>query len=283
MINVAVLRAALAEVFQVEAELQPQAGHEFPDWLLLSQSLAGVIRQRGWQLVAVSGPQGSGKSSLARVLVHELESQGVAAAAVSLDDFYLTRRQRQQLAARVHPLLATRGVPGTHDTRWLQRVMAAAGQTARVPVFDKGADDRDGGRQLAAGVLIVEGWCLGVTAQPRALLAEPVNRLEREEDGDARWRTWVNNQISTRYEPLWPLVDFWIYLRVPDFQQVYAWRRRQEQQLAPAARMSDAGLQRFVAHYERLARWMGRSPPLQPSACALLDEAHRVSDVTLLA
>ena len=31
------------------------------------------------------------------------------------DDFYLTQAQRQDLAQQIHPLLKSRGVPGTHD------------------------------------------------------------------------------------------------------------------------------------------------------------------------
>ena len=34
---------------------------------------------------------------------------------ISIDDFYKTRKDRMILAKKVHPLLMTRGVPGTHD------------------------------------------------------------------------------------------------------------------------------------------------------------------------
>jgi len=38
---------------------------------------------------------------------------------LSLDDFYLGHAARLQLARDIHPLLATRGVPGTHDIAFL--------------------------------------------------------------------------------------------------------------------------------------------------------------------
>jgi len=66
-------------------------------------------------LVSVSGAQGSGKSTLTtlvRLLLKEIWQ--LKAVDVSLDDFYPTHAERQQLAQDVHPLLATRGVPSHH-------------------------------------------------------------------------------------------------------------------------------------------------------------------------
>ena len=80
-------------------------------------------------------------------LVGTLNLSGVPALAMSLDDFYLGRRERARLARDVHPLLATRGVPGTHDLELIARTLgalaAASGrEPARVPRFDKGRDTR---------------------------------------------------------------------------------------------------------------------------------------------
>ena len=68
-----------------------------------------------------------------------LTAAGSVAAAVSLDDFYLTRARRHALARTVHPLLATRGVPGTHDLPLLLDVLlrVRSGRPVRLPVFDK--------------------------------------------------------------------------------------------------------------------------------------------------
>ena len=52
--------------------------------------------------LSVSGSQGSGKSTFAGVVVEQLQMRGFAAAAVSLDDFYLTHADRQTLGATVH-------------------------------------------------------------------------------------------------------------------------------------------------------------------------------------
>ncbi len=92
----------------------------------------------------------------------------------------------------MHPLLATRGVPGTHDIDLLQKTLdalrkAATRHPARVPRFDKGLDTRlapSRWRPVARmpELVILEGWCIGVPPQGAAALARPVNRLERDED-----------------------------------------------------------------------------------------------------
>ena len=77
-------------------------------------------------VVGVNGSQGSGKSTLCDYLVSALSAEHkLSAIAMSLDDFYLTLEQREQLAIDVHPLLATRGVPGTHDVALLTETLQA--------------------------------------------------------------------------------------------------------------------------------------------------------------
>ncbi|MGH8252817.1 MAG: adenylyl-sulfate kinase, partial [Steroidobacteraceae bacterium] len=82
---------------------------------LLSRRAQDFARRGNCYTVGISGAQGSGKSTLAAALQGLLHSRGFATVVLSLDDFYLTRAQRSELARRVHPLLQTRGVPGTHD------------------------------------------------------------------------------------------------------------------------------------------------------------------------
>jgi D-glycerate 3-kinase len=68
------------------------------------------------RVIGINGAQGSGKSTLAARLREALERRhGLRAAILSIDDLYLSRAARERLAAEVHPLLRTRGVPGTHE------------------------------------------------------------------------------------------------------------------------------------------------------------------------
>lgn len=224
-------------------------------------------------LVGVSGSQGSGKSTLAGLLVRLAQAVlQLKAVSLSIDDFYLTRQERHQLAGEIHPLLATRGVPGTHDVNLARRTLAALGKTGEVsiPRFDKASDDRldpaDWPRVAGpVDLVVLEGWCLGIEAQPEQALTQPVNELERYEDPDAAWRAYVNERIHQDYRPLYALIDFLVMLKAPDFEQVQAWRQQQEDKLAEklgaegrdvaSSRVMDPeAIRRFIQHYERLTR-----------------------------
>lgn len=237
-------------------------------------------------VIGISGAQGSGKSTLATLLGARLVEKDVQAVVVSLDDFYLTLEERLQLSKNVHPLCRTRGVPGTHASeRLVQMFDALAGGPAEftVPRFDKAVDDRVREEVVMADCVILEGWCLGVTAQPGDLLKLPVNSLEAEEDPDCIWRHWVNEQIHQRYESLWNRVDYWVYLQVPGFDQVYEWRAQQEQTISATQRMSEDELTRFINHYQRLTQWVLNHPfPQGPGIQVALDAQHQVQEITEL-
>ncbi len=206
------------------------------------------------------GAQGSGKSTAIARLARRLRASGWRAATLSLDDLYLSRAARAALGAAVHPLFRTRGVPGTHDVALggaTLDALAAPGLIA-LPRFDKAGDDpvdRSGWPRIAAPVDIVlfEGWCVGARPQPAAALERPVNALERDEDGDGRWRGHVNSALAGPYRRLFDRIDRLTLLAAPGFEVVAGWRREQEQALrgAGAHVMADDAIDRFVAHYQR--------------------------------
>ena len=254
------------------------------DWRTLSILLTPFLSSDEIKIIGITGSQGSGKTTFAQSLVTSLRSRKPLTVSLSLDDFYLSKTARGELAESVHPLLATRGVPGTHETDLLEKVLdqvASEGMPKEIslPTFDKARDDRGPNKSAYVGKLVLEGWCLGAAAQSVQDLHEPVNDLEREEDSSGEWRYWVNSQIQSRYHRLWQKVDFWIRLIPPSFTSVFEWRRKQEEQLDIRKRMSDTDLKRFIQHYERLTRWQWESEKLLPGLEIHLDENHRVSDV----
>lgn len=221
-------------------------------------------------VVAVNGCQGSGKSTACDYLCASLEADHqLKAVSLSLDDFYLTRRERLALAEAVHPLLATRGVPGTHDMLLLDSVLdelinpRAPGPVA-IPRFDKASDDRfppQAWGRVADGVdlVLLEGWCLGARPQSEEELTEPVNALEREDDPDGRWRFYANTALEQDFLPLYQRIDHWVMLQAPSFDCVYRWRLEQEQKLAARAGnkgsdrvMDESQVLRFIQYFERL-------------------------------
>lgn len=225
-----------------------------------------LARCSGMAVVGISGAQGSGKSTLTAALHAHFAAHGIATATLSLDDLYLTHAQRARLAAKVHPLLSTRGVPGTHDVALGMATIAALarGEPTLLPRFDKACDDRSPPSETdrspaATRLLLFEGWCLGARAQTADELVQPVNALEAAEDRDAHWRGYVNAALAGDYAALWRRIDAMAFLRAPDFATVSGWRREQEQALRQRSGqgpgvMDDAALDRFVAHYERITR-----------------------------
>lgn len=242
-------------------------------------------RAKTFTVIGVAGAQGSGKSTLVRDLAARLGAEGLRVATLSLDDLYLTKTERQALARDVHPLFATRGVPGTHDVvLGLATIEALArGEAVHLPRFDKGCDDRapESAWPFApAGtqVLLLEGWCLSAAPQPEAELVRPVNTLEAAEDPDGIWRGDVNAALAQDYPALWERIDHMIFLAAPDWSVVADWREEQEAELRPRApgAMTPQQVTRFIQHYERLTRWMLTELPERADLTLRLDRQRRV-------
>ena len=242
-------------------------------------------------VVGICGAQGSGKSTLANGLLRGLNDAGFAAAALSIDDLYLTLAERERLAREVHPLLRTRGVPGTHDVDLGLSVLADidARRPTLLPRFDKSRDDRAPRErwekiEQPLDVLLFEGWCVGARPQSPQALVDPINALERDEDRDGRWRAYVNAALAGPYRPLFDRIDCLTLLAAPGFEIVRAWRIQQENDLrqsAPGAPgiMTDDQIARFIQHYERLTRHILVEMPGRADITIALDEARRVRDV----
>lgn len=256
---------------------------------VLDALLLRVSSRRGATLVGLSGLQGSGKSTLARQIASAARARGVSTQVLALDDFYLGRAARASLARRVHPLLATRGVPGTHDIALLARTLRALRDAtprhpARIPRFDKGRDTRLPPSRWtrvedAPRLILLEGWCVGVPPQDSHALMRAANALERIEDPKAYWREWVNARLADEYAALWRRLDMLIVLAAPAFAVVERWRDEPERILrrrgAPHA-LSRPMLHRFLLHYERLSRHALRVLPAIADILITLDESRRV-------
>ena len=179
--------------------------------------------------VGIQGSQGSGKSTCADFLKLILEVEfGLSVLVASIDDFYLTLQQRKALVSKVHPLLLTRGVPGTHDITMLHTMFDNANQQKPfiVPVFDKSIDDRAPQEQwqcieTPVDVVILEGWCVGIKDQSDDELSLSINELERVEDPDMVWRQHVNQALRNDYSPLYARLNRLIALQVPSFDCVF--------------------------------------------------------------
>ena len=254
--------------------------------------LRGVGVHAGIHVIGLCGAQGSGKSTAAAEIEGILTEAGLTVATLALDDLVLPRADRRRLAENVHPLLATRGPPGTHDVPLGLSILAdlKAGRSAMIPRLDKVADDRmpDAfSRLIPAGVdvVIFEGWCVGARAQAKAALADSINALERDRDPNGSWRAYVNCALAADYQSLFGQIDFLILLKAPSFEVVSRWRLEQEraniaQAAASAQGMDATAIDRFVQYYERITRHMLTEMPDRAGLVLELDHDRRISCVT---
>lgn len=260
---------------------------------------AWVRRQKSGDtlVLGVNGAQGSGKSTLCDFLQLILsEGFGFHVAGFSIDDIYKTRAERERLAREVHPLLLTRGVPGTHDTELglntLRSLKTADSETLTpLPSFDKARDDRKPSTEWPVvrgrpDIIIFEGWCVGARPQPDDALALPINELEKNEDPDGSWRRYVNDQLKGDYATLFGELNRLIMLKAPGMDSVFEWRSLQERKLAEKTAsneqhrlMDAAALRRFIMHYERLTRHTLAEMPSRADLTLHLDEHHQFTHV----
>ena len=266
----------------------------------LAEGLREFQRSAGRPIiVGISGAQGTGKTTFASFLAEWLNRElKLKTACLSLDDVCLSKAQRNKLSQVVHPLLVTRGVPGTHDVELAKRALDALtdsdlSQSLALPAFDKARDDRAPQREwpiveAPVEVVLFEGWCVGARPQPARALAVPVNALEAEEDSAGTWRRWVNERLGSEYAELFGCLDLLVLLRIHAFAQVFEWRALQERKLREhvlkdssgqpvALGLTPAQLIRFIQHYERVTRHMLATMPGYADAIIDLDDEHRMT------
>ena len=232
---------------------------------LIDQCISKVRMRRSERpaLIGVGGAQGSGKSYQCRA--YAAANKGIAH--FSLDDVYLTRTEREALAAEVHPLCLTRGPPGTHDLDLADVTIASledpsCTQRTPLPRFDKRTDDRAPkvAWPMFEGLphaILVDGWCMGAAPLGDDLTA-PINAFERKEDVSGLWRAYTAALLADAYQTFFDGFDAMIYLQAPSWEIVRVWRGQQEEETLgrPLTPDERAALDRFVMHYERVTRAM---------------------------
>ena len=276
--------------------------HELPSsyeqtliqWFIpLAETLKTRSLKKAPLIVGIQGAQGSGKSTLAALLVLLLrQNQDLRALSLSLDDFYLTRAERLRLADAVHPLLATRGVPGTHDLRLAAQTLNALctadkNTSVATPRFDKAVDDRlsvEAWPRVKGpfDVIFLEGWCLSAPPEHDATLTQTINALEAEEDPQGQWRHYVNDFLKTDYADFFRRIELRIEVQVPSVECIFEWRALQEKKRAQKTNnehhhlMKDAELKHFIQHFERITRNCLSALPKKADILFQLNADHEV-------
>ena len=243
--------------------------------------------------VGLAGGQGTGKttiSSLIRIILIKYFKLKVFR--ISIDDFYKTRKERISLSKRIHPMLLTRGVPGTHDINMMlsffKKVKSKKFKRLKLPTFNKAIDDRLNKKHWyelneKPDVIIFEGWCVGAKSETNNTLKKTINSMEKVKDQKKIWRKYVNQQLKSKYKNLYSQLNCLIYLKAKNFNLLQKWRLKQERKLWIKSKiksnskiMSKGDVMNFMQTYQRITENMFRHVPKYASIILNLNNNHQI-------
>jgi len=244
--------------------------------------------------LGLSGGQGSGKTTIAKILKVILKiffKRNVHVS--SIDDFYKTLQERKKMAKTIHPLFRTRGVPGTHDVNLIRKffdfVKKKNFKKIKLPRFDKSTDNRLNHRywfniKKKPEIIILEGWCVGAKPQLDLLIKKPKNTLEKYEDKELIWRKYVNQKLKKEYKNLFKMIDHFIFIKIPNFKMVFEWRFLQEKKLKKKSYLNEKimsynEIKRFIMFYERITLQMIKDLSKSASIIMLLKKNHQIKKI----
>ena len=247
-------------------------------------------------VIGLAGGQGSGKTTISSILTLILKKYfKLNVFKVSIDDFYKSRKDRKSLSKNKHPLLMTRGVPGTHDINlilnFFRKIKDKNFETFQIPRFNKAIDDRCSKSlwqkiKIKPDVVIFEGWCVGARAQTSSQLKKPINLLEKTHDQDVKWRSYVNKQLKTKYKSLFKQLDELIYLKAKNFNLLRKWRLKQEKKLWFQKKnkknlkiMSSSDIIDFMQTYQRITQQMFNDTIRSSSIVMNLNSKHQIEKI----
>jgi D-glycerate 3-kinase len=263
-------------------------------WLPLATRLAEERKVLERPLIqGILGGQGTGKTSLTKVVSLILAHLGYNTLGISIDDLYKTFAERQHLKQE-DPRLARRGPPGTHDVKLGIELLEQLRQPHQkypiaIPRFDKSLHNGEGDRiapQLVEQVDIVlfEGWFVGVRPVPDETVFNhaPYPIVTPEDRQFAR----DMNQRLKEYLPLWERLDSLIVFYPKDYHWSKQWRWEAEQKMIASGKsgMSQEAIYQFVEYF-----WKALHPELFITPLTLnpdialvieINQDHSVGDVS---
>ncbi|GJM93550.1 hypothetical protein PR202_ga10114 [Eleusine coracana subsp. coracana] len=171
-------------------------------------------------VIGVSAPQGSGKTTLVFALDFLFRVAGRNSTTLSIDDFYLTAKEQNQLrdSNPGNALLELRGNAGSHDLQFsvdtLESLMKLTkkGTKMKVPRYDKSAFGGRGDRadpstwpevEGPLEVVLFEGWMLGFKPLPDEVVkaVDPQAEIAMRADGKPGMSDEEVMDFVSRYLP----------------------------------------------------------------------------------
>ncbi len=259
----------------------------------ISLWIAKKVNRKKPLVIGLAGGQGSGKTTISSILCIILKKYfKLNVFRVSIDDFYKTRKDRRVLSKTKHPLLMTRGVPGTHDVdlmlSFFKKVKVQNFRSLRIPKFNKAIDERCKKKlwykiKKKPDIIIFEGWCVGAKPQKQKQLKKSINLLEKVHDHKGKWRLYVNNQLKTKYKKLFRQLDGLLFLKAKSFNLLRSWRLKQERKLRLQTRnkknlkiMSSGDIVNFMQTYQRITQQMFNDTVKDSSIVISLNTNHQI-------
>jgi len=264
-------------------------------YIPISFWIENKYKKKGETLIlGFSGGQGSGKTTVAGILKIILKKFFKRRIHVSsIDDFYKALEDRNKISNKIHPLLKTRGVPGTHDINLVKNffniIRKKNFKKIKIPKFEKAMDNRLEKKywfniKQKPEIVILEGWCVGARPQSNSLIKRPINILEKYEDKDLKWRKYVNKKLKKEYKKLFAMIDHFIFMKIPNFKVVFKWRLLQEKKLKKKSysnkkMMSYNEIKRFIMFYQRITLQMMKDLSKSASVLLLLKKNHDIKKI----
>ena len=258
--------------------------------------IASKVKNKKPFIVGLGGGQGAGKTTITSIISIVLKKYfKLNVFKISIDDFYKTRKERFLLSKKLHPLLMTRGVPGTHDINFIldffKKVKDNKFKSLRLPKFNKAIDDRCKKKlwysiKKRPDVIIFEGWCVGARAEKNNTLKKAINSIEKIDDIKLIWRKFVNQQLKSKYKKLYNQLNCLLYLKVNNFGLLQRWRLKQERKLWLKNRklsnnkvMSKKEVIKFMGTYQRVTQNMLKGVPKYASIIFNLNSNQQIKSV----
>ena len=230
-------------------------------WLPLAIQIESYRQAQSSTLIlGILAGQGTGKTTLAKILILILEHFQRKTISLSLDDLYKTYSDRLALQ-KLDPRLNRRGPPGTHDIQLGLTVLDQLrqpdfNQPIHIPRFDKSAYNGEGDRTTSeiisekVDIVLFEGWFVGVRPiNPASFDTAPPPIVTPNDQDFARD---MNTRLQD-YLPLWQRLDRLILLYPVDYRLSLEWRKQAEHQMIASGKpgMSNAQIEQFVQYFWR--------------------------------
>ena len=250
------------------------------------------IENSGKNMFLIAGSQGIGKTTYLNILNNNFQKYfNKKILSLSLDDYYYDLSIRKKLSRDIHPLLITRGVPGTHNIKELKKTINQFKNTdypIKLPIFNKLIDKRSAIKKIInkkADILILEGWCCGSPYIKKNYLYKNINLLEKKFDQNNIWRNYYNDKLKGEYNEIFKQFDRLIYFKATSFQNVKKWRLLQENNLKKQKNYKKVGMNKkeieiFIKHYEKITKWMLKKLPEKANLTFLIDKNFKIKKIS---